>query len=319
MTDENVIRANAGGWPLRRVLVGVSSAPEDDAVLEVAMGLARRAGAELYAVHAEERTPVAADVPSGEAEEPPAEARIAGRLAELATPGARVAAVVARGPAHRVLDREARRLTPDLIVVGATAGGRRRLGSTAERVAQRAWCPVLVVRAPLPIPPRRLLAPVDLSLLSADGLRCGLEVVARSGGGEVAVTALLAIGFLDPLSARMRREGWSEKELLAHAGADLDAFLAEHRPDLPFALRKEVVLGPAREEIVRSAAEHDLVVMATHGHGGFERLLLGSVAATVVREAPCSVLLVPPRAAWDEALAEAVQYQTSPDRPAAER
>ena len=38
----------------------------------------------------------------------------------------------------------------------------------------------------------------------------------------------------------------------------------------------------------------DLVVMATHGRRGFERLLLGSVTERVVRTAPCPVVTVPP-------------------------
>jgi len=40
----------------------------------------------------------------------------------------------------------------------------------------------------------------------------------------------------------------------------------------------------------------DLIVMGTHGRRGFKRLLLGSVTETVLREAPCPVLTVPPRA-----------------------
>jgi nucleotide-binding universal stress UspA family protein len=40
----------------------------------------------------------------------------------------------------------------------------------------------------------------------------------------------------------------------------------------------------------------DLVVMGTHGRGGFERLLLGSVTEKVLRKAPCPVLTVPPHA-----------------------
>jgi nucleotide-binding universal stress UspA family protein len=52
---------------------------------------------------------------------------------------------------------------------------------------------------------------------------------------------------------------------------------------------------PARrivDQAVETAA--DLVVIGTHGRGGFERLLIGSVAERVVRTAPCPVLLVPP-------------------------
>ncbi len=40
----------------------------------------------------------------------------------------------------------------------------------------------------------------------------------------------------------------------------------------------------------------DLIVMATHGRKGLRRLVLGSVAERVVREAPCPVLTLTPTA-----------------------
>ena len=40
----------------------------------------------------------------------------------------------------------------------------------------------------------------------------------------------------------------------------------------------------------------DLVVVGTHGRGGAARALLGSVAEAVVRDAGCSVLVIPPLA-----------------------
>nr|WP_321349890.1 universal stress protein [uncultured Methanoregula sp.] len=58
---------------------------------------------------------------------------------------------------------------------------------------------------------------------------------------------------------------------------------------------KTVVLeGKPATEIVRYAAENniDLIVIGTQGKKGIERLLLGSVAETVIRRASCKVLVV---------------------------
>lgn len=56
--------------------------------------------------------------------------------------------------------------------------------------------------------------------------------------------------------------------------------------------------GRANELIVDGAAgmKADLIVMGTHGVGGFKRLVLGSVTETVVHTATCPVLTVPPAA-----------------------
>ena len=59
--------------------------------------------------------------------------------------------------------------------------------------------------------------------------------------------------------------------------------------------------GSPATETVRMAQElhADLIVMGTHGRTGFQRFVLGSVAETVLRRAPCPVLTVPPRASDD--------------------
>jgi nucleotide-binding universal stress UspA family protein len=51
-------------------------------------------------------------------------------------------------------------------------------------------------------------------------------------------------------------------------------------------------VGRPCEEIIAVAKEHevDLIVMAKHGRGEVQRLLVGSVADKVVRLAPCPVL-----------------------------
>jgi len=52
--------------------------------------------------------------------------------------------------------------------------------------------------------------------------------------------------------------------------------------------------GDARDVINQCAKELniDLIVMGTHGRRGVSRMLMGSVAETVVRSAPCPVLTV---------------------------
>jgi nucleotide-binding universal stress UspA family protein len=52
---------------------------------------------------------------------------------------------------------------------------------------------------------------------------------------------------------------------------------------------------PAKEVLDEAAAqENDLIVMGTHGHTGFDRLMLGSVTEKVLRKATCPVFTVPP-------------------------
>jgi len=56
--------------------------------------------------------------------------------------------------------------------------------------------------------------------------------------------------------------------------------------------------GVAWDIVCRLAADErsDLIVMGTHGRTGLRHALLGSVAEKVVRHAPCTVLIVRPRA-----------------------
>ena len=44
----------------------------------------------------------------------------------------------------------------------------------------------------------------------------------------------------------------------------------------------------------------DLIVTSTHGRSGLRRVFVGSTAERIVRHAPCSVLVVPNRAAREK-------------------
>lgn len=80
-----------------------------------------------------------------------------------------------------------------------------------------------------------------------------------------------------------------EKEMRAF----LDSYAAEFRA-AGFAVETALENGEARSTIIDSAAQWgaDLIVIGSHGHKGLERLLLGSVAESVVRHATCSVLVI---------------------------
>lgn len=71
--------------------------------------------------------------------------------------------------------------------------------------------------------------------------------------------------------------------------------LEQIRPANPAIPVKHVFLqGDPAAEIVGYAREarFDLIVMGTHGRTGLDRIVLGSVAERVLRDAPCSVLVV---------------------------
>ena len=65
-----------------------------------------------------------------------------------------------------------------------------------------------------------------------------------------------------------------------------DAAEAADLPDV------HVVHAPPAKALLTAAETADLLVVGTRGMGGFERLLLGSVAEQCIRHAACSVLVV---------------------------
>jgi nucleotide-binding universal stress UspA family protein len=74
--------------------------------------------------------------------------------------------------------------------------------------------------------------------------------------------------------------------------------LAAPAHDVGVRVRPAVYEGRVVPEILERARAWpaDLLVMGTHGRGGFERWVLGSVTEKVLRKAPCPVVTVPPPA-----------------------
>jgi nucleotide-binding universal stress UspA family protein len=68
-------------------------------------------------------------------------------------------------------------------------------------------------------------------------------------------------------------------------------------------------IGKPADEILQLAQEigADLILIGTHGHTGLTRLMMGSVAEHVVREAGCAVLVARPKTYADVELMHVVE------------
>lgn len=311
---------------IRTVLIGISLDESDD-VVRAGLAVARAAGARVFLVHAAEYEPPLPVLELNAVAPVFQEEQAAGRERQMAEQVQRLGIADAEllgtrvvvGPPHRILADAARETGAELIVVGATRGGpgKKLLGSTADRVLRKALCPVLVVRGELRVPPRRVLVPVDLSTLAGDALHCGLHFLTQiAGDSPIEVEALHAVTFLDAVAYRHRPEPpvpETTEEVLRLAEGEMARFLRDSQVDAE-AVESRVVSGDPRIEVLLELERRpaDLVIMGTHGRGGFDRFLLGSVASALAREAPCSLLMVPPEAALAEALADAVVARTTP-------
>ena len=211
----------------------------------------------------------------------------------------RVERVVLRGEeVAPALTDYAQKIGADLVVVGTHGRrGLRRLvmGSVAEEIVRQARGLVLTVREDVPARPqvRRILLPLDFSNSSLRAASYAKALAARYGADLVALHVFDDVdlpGFYGDIQSPLPH---AFPEIEGQVRENLRMAVAEAEgPDV----QAEYVAGrgAAPGAIVREAElrEADLIVIASHGRSGVERLLLGSVSEHVLRAAPCPVLLV---------------------------
>ncbi len=78
------------------------------------------------------------------------------------------------------------------------------------------------------------------------------------------------------------------------AQVETDKVLAALDGPHPASVTVTAVHGFPVEELIKAAADADIIVLGSRGAGGFTRLLMGAVAGQVAQHAPCPVLIVPP-------------------------
>jgi nucleotide-binding universal stress UspA family protein len=187
----------------------------------------------------------------------------------------------------------------DLIAIsshGYTGITRWALGSVAEKVLQRAPCPVLVVRSPEPL--RRVLIPLDGSALSEQALDPGLALATAL---HLEVTLLRAVPRIPPTDVASLEK--MERGLGLRLGSELEREAEDYLRDLITAraslgldLKWTVSDEPAALAILHHAETHavDLIAMSTHGRSGLRRWVYGSITEKVMRGAGCSMLIIRP-------------------------
>ncbi len=137
---------------------------------------------------------------------------------------------------------------------------------------------------------RTILCPVDFSDASRKAVRYAHEFAVSMG----AAMFLLNVVEPRPMAVDLSLNYIPlEEDLEKAAEADLDALKNELLGE-GLKVESSVEIGNPSDVILEKAAELDvnLVIMGSHGKKGLSRLIMGSVAETVVRKADCPVLIV---------------------------
>lgn len=291
-----------------RILVGTDFSPTAAVAVDWAVQLARQQGARVELVHAVTVPPSVPEYVSpgalvagpvfDEEVRRAALGRLESEAALLREKGIEVDLWLALGtPSMVICDRAAE--SSALAIVIGTRGltGLRHvlLGSTTERVVQKAPCPVLAVHPEDRYRPlRTILVPTDFSedaeraIHAARRLLAPLAPEARlillhAFNLPIEYTAYgpipTSVHYLQDTGLDAERRLQEMTDQLAAEGISVDWAALEGDPSVV------IVEEEARREV-------DLIAMGTHGRSGLRHLLLGSTAERVAQHAGCPVMTV---------------------------
>lgn len=135
---------------------------------------------------------------------------------------------------------------------------------------------------------RRILVTTDFSPASRVAVRYARALA------QVRNAGLTVLNIIEPFHVDWKLDtSGRQRDDRAEAAHAMAALAAAELCRLPNA-RTELRAGQPAEAIAEFARvmQADLLVIATHGRTGLARVLMGSVAEHVVRNAPCPVLVV---------------------------
>lgn len=180
----------------------------------------------------------------------------------------------------------------EMIVVGTRgigALGRSVMGSVSSGLVCHAHCPVAVIRdgealgsevARMPV-----LVGIDGSPTSELATEIAFDEASRRGVELVALHAWGARGSYEVPGLNRPVLEQEETEVLAERLAGWQ----EHYPDV--SVRRVVAHGQPARLLVEASEDAQLIVVGSHGRGGFAGMLLGSVSSAVVQAAATPVIV----------------------------
>ena len=225
-----------------------------------------------------------------------------GRLrAEKILDAASVAAAAVRGHPARALVEESREAS--LVVVGHPERRTAReyvTGSAAFAVAAHAWCDVAVIPhgdLVVPGPDHPVVVGIDGSNDAERAARRAARVAARCGAPLILVRAWqlpsLAGWPGPPAAADALFDEYTDLEKAASGPSESSA-VAIRQAFPGVAVQTRLIAAHPVEALLDASTDAGLLVVGTHGHGRFHRLLLGSVSRAVIHHADTPVLVVRP-------------------------
>lgn len=218
-------------------------------------------------------------------------------LSQAATaPRTQFRTILAHGPLANAIVKQARRLKTDLIIMGSRGLSDIQgflLGSVSRQVASTAACSVLVVKQPMPKLLHVALAVDDSkpSRVAATFLRSRIlpesATVTILTSVESPVTDFAARYLSESQLAELKRP------VMERATALVNGLRSEFIKE-GYAVVTHVQMNHVIDTIVRNveANRDQLLVIGSRELTKSERLHLGSVSESLLRHAPCSVLIV---------------------------
>jgi nucleotide-binding universal stress UspA family protein len=150
------------------------------------------------------------------------------------------------------------------------------------------------------LPLKKILCPTDFSEPSYEAIKAAKELALYFQAELFLIHVITPTPFIPEIpSVAAPRLLIAEQEIESYAkkslGKLVEKFELKNRP-----VHLMVLVGNPADEIVRIANEEkvDVIVIATHGRTGLNRLIFGSVAERTVRLADCPVLTISSQTSW---------------------